>query len=235
MSGVCGVCVQELLSRTDIFVTRHKQAELKQRFRRKYSRTLLRVICQPDNSIVTAYFRPLDPLHLLFSLLASFLAPSAPPAFVLRLPPQQKLTLAKDGQRTFASLGLVPAATLYIGREDEDRGAAATAWLREEVNSSRGRMEAVPVPVAENAAEIAERRREERMGGVAGATSATTAAAESAEKKGEEDGLDDVDLEKEMERRIAAAQRAKKKLKASPASSSSGAGATGPKRAGAKS
>jgi hypothetical protein len=227
---------QELLSRTDIFVTRHKQAELKQRYRRKYSRTLLRVICQPDNTIITAYFRPLDPLQLLFSLLSSFLAPSAPPAFVLRLPPQQKLTLTKDGQRTFASLGLVPAATLYLGREDEDRGAAATAWLREDVNRSRGKMEAVSVPVAENAAEIAEKRKEERMGGVAGAMS-TTAAAERAEEKGEIDDLDKVDLEKEMERRIAAAERAKKKQKGAPASSSSssGAAAAGPRRAAAKS
>ena len=212
----------EMYARTDAFVTRHKQAELKQRYRRHYSRTLLRVVCQPDNTLVTAYFRPLEKLSTLFTLLAPLLQPDKAASFVLRLPPQQKLTAAKDGARTLQSLGLVPAATLYIGGESEGSGVVATRWLRDEVWQRRTAMVAVAVPVAENAAEIADKKREDRMavggggggGGEAGGRGGGGSSG-GCERKGDADEMDDEALERELKRMKA--EKAKKKSAAADA------------------
>ena len=197
----------EMYARTDAFVTRNKQAELRQRYKRQYSRTLLRVLCQPDNTLVTAYFRPLDKLSALFALLAPMLRPERASQFVLRLPPQQKLTAARDGGKSLQSLGLVPAATLYIGSEADSSGVTPSRWLLDEVWQRRSAMVAVPVPVAENAADIAERRREDRLamgggGGGGGGGSGSGARGElgGGERKGEGDEMDDDALELELKR-----------------------------------
>ena len=211
----------EMFARTDAFVTRHKQAELKQRYKRRYSRTLLRVVCQPDNTLVTAYFRPLEKLSALFTLLTPMLQPDKATTFVLRLPPQQKLTVAKDGAKTLQSLGLVPAATLYAGSETEISGATPTRWLRDDVWQQRTPMVAVAVPVAENAAEIAEMKKEDRMaaGGGGGSGGGSELAGRAGggvfERKGDADDMDDEALERELKRMKA--EKAKKRSAAADA------------------
>ena len=210
----------EMLARTDAFVTRHKQAELKQRYKRHYSRTLLRVVCQPDNTIVTAYFRPLEKIATLFALLTPMLQPEKASTFVLRLPPQQKLTVSKDGVKTMQSLGLVPAATLYIGSENDTSGATPTRWLRDDIWQQRTHMIAVPVPVAENAAEIAEKKREDRLGTVGGGGGSEAAGrggggGGGVERKSDADEMDDEALERELKRMKA--EKAKKKSAAADA------------------
>lgn len=207
----------EMYSRTDAFLTRNKQAELKQRYKRHYTRTLLRVVCQPDNSIITAYFRPLETLASLFTLLTPLLQPDKATTAVLRLPPQQKLTLHNDGHKTVQSLGLVPAATLLIG--DTDATATPTRWLRDEVWQGRTGMVVVPVPVAENAAEIAEKKREDRMalGGGGGGEASGRGGGAGSEKKGDGDEMDEEALERELKRMKA--EKAKKKSAAADAAS----------------
>ena len=212
----------EMYARTDTFVTRHKQAELKQRYKRHYTRTLLRVVCQPDNTIVTAYFRPLEKLTALFALLTPMLQPDKAATFVLRLPPQQKLTAARDGVRTIQSLGLVPAATLYIGGDSDSSGVTPTRWLRDDVWRQRTPMVAVPVPMADNAAEIAEKKKEDRTAAVAGGGGGGGGGGELAgrggagsERKSGADDMDDESLERELKRMKA--EKAKKKSAAADA------------------
>ena len=206
----------EMFARTDAFVTRHKQAELKQRYKRHYTRTLLRVVCQPDNTIVTAYFRPLEKLAVLFSLLTPMLQPDKAASFVLRLPPQQKLTVAKDGTKSLQSLGLVPAATLYVGGDSENSGSIPSRWLRDDVWQQRTAMVTVQVPAAENAAEIAEKKKEDRMAAVGGGGGGGEGAGRgAAELKSSADDMDDEALERELKRMKA--EKAKKKSAAADA------------------
>ena len=60
---------------------------MKAKYRRKYSRTLLRVLFQPDNTLITAYFRPYESLSSLFAFLTPLQAPTAPSPFLPALAP----------------------------------------------------------------------------------------------------------------------------------------------------
>lgn len=178
----------EMMSRTDAFFNKNKQAELKARYRRKYSRTLARVIFTNENTILTAYFRPWETLEPLFDLVRSQLSDPTV-KFVLRSPPQTKLTSADVG-KTFQSFGMVPSATLYFAVEND--ADMSRAQIKPELIEAREPMQTIPIPVADNAAEINEKRKQDRMG-PAGVVSSSPSSSSA-----NDDDIDDDEVERRM-------------------------------------
>ena len=74
----------------------------------------------PDNSIVQAEFKPLEPLSALQKLVQQCVQPNLPSWYMYVTPPKQVL---KDLSLTFYKAGLLPAANVLIGTDGLHEGS----------------------------------------------------------------------------------------------------------------
>ncbi len=74
----------------------------------------------PDDSIIQAEFKPLEPLSALHQLVQQSVQPNVPKWYMYVTPP--KLVL-KDLSLTFYKAGLLPAANVLIGIEGKHEGS----------------------------------------------------------------------------------------------------------------
>lgn len=146
-------------SRTDIILTKDKLAELKSKQKRRYTKSVVRVVFTVDACALQACFRPTDKLQLLFDMVAKTLSHDETP-YYLRAPPNTRISPRHHADQTLRQLGLVPAATLFFAYEDVLRpmaGIVAPGVLSQRQTLTE---HAQTVPSADNAAEVEARRKQ---------------------------------------------------------------------------
>lgn len=121
----------------------------REKLRRRYDRTVIRVVFRGHGIIIQAHFSPKERTLHLFKAIKSLLCDSST-SFSLRLPPNTDIT-ERDALKTLDELRLVPAATLnFVAKQ----GGSAAEVLRAEVISRKEPLAAEPVPRAVNEQEI---------------------------------------------------------------------------------
>jgi len=122
----------------------------RERLRRKYDKTVVRVVFRGDKAIVQALFSPNERALQVFRCIRELLQDSKL-VFSLRVPPSKDITENADGGKTLEELKLVPSAIFNFLPK---KGSSASLYLKPDVLKSKKALEAVPIPKAINEVEI---------------------------------------------------------------------------------
>jgi len=125
----------------------------RQKLKRRYDRTIIRVVLRPEGTVLQAYFHPDERVLQVFEMIIKSLKdPRYAAGLSLRIPPTIEIKFTRDRMKTLDEMGLVPAATVNCFV----KGAAnSSSVLKEDVNALREAvLVAEPVPKPINEAEI---------------------------------------------------------------------------------
>jgi len=122
----------------------------RQKLRRKYEKTVIRISFRTQKIVVQAYFSPQERGYQLFQCIRELLDPGTGD-FILRIPPTREIRPDLDTGKTLEELKLVPAATLNFIALKKSSGASA---LRHDILTKKKPLEATVIPKAINEAEI---------------------------------------------------------------------------------
>lgn len=138
--------------RQDIVITKTKLAELKAQQRRKYHETLIKIISNELNIMITAYFRPWETLQSVLTFIREHLVQGNSINFSLRAPPNTKFSSSPSTQtnQSLSVLGLTPASTLYFTFESTTSSTPISLQLLPEIQAKVEPYFSQNVPVAAN-------------------------------------------------------------------------------------
>ena len=130
------------------------RAEVLSQMAPKYSKTLVRIQC-PGDRVLQCAFHPRETVRTMFAWLGTLLTPQAAAALTLQAPPAMRLTGASaELDKTFAALGLVPAAKLQLKCTSVVDGeiflpATLAAHLRDRALLASGAVTQMPTRIAD--------------------------------------------------------------------------------------
>lgn len=130
------------------------RAEVLSQMAPKYSKTIVRIQC-PGDRVLQCAFHPRETVRTMFSWLGTLVTPQAAASLTLQAPPAMRLTsTSAELDKTFAALGLVPAAKLQLKCTPSVDGeiflpATLAAHLRDRALLTSGAVTQMPTRIAD--------------------------------------------------------------------------------------